>query len=394
MKRILFFIVLLLITAGDKAYSQTEDIYFADRTDTIIDLKSKYFDFNRRVFIRLPQVYKQYTATDFDVIYMFDAQTKQYFDMVTAMPVFVNTNWADRFIVVGVCSPQTEKYSRQDDFVTNDSISIKNYRGHGGHCEDLALFVKNELQPYIKSHYRVTEHSLGIGHSLGASFLLEGMFSQELFDDYFAISPNMAFGKNRVANDFIHHDFSKPARSEFLFLSDAAEERIPHWENWKPAREIVYNYILQNRLPKNVTCVRTSYPAYDHMSCFPSALFDAFKSYFHYRDSVDNVTSSQTFHKHIELVVHNAKDEVFITGNQDVLGNWNPGLIKMKHVNDTVRAIDVDLRLPAQFKFTRGSWKSQAYLDNSYNGLNQMINNKECRDYHFVLDSWSDEFRE
>lgn len=98
--------------------------------------------------------------------------------------------------------------------------------------------------------------------------------------------------------------------------------------------------------------------------------------------------SKETYHKHIEIVVKDAKDEIYITGNQPALGNWDAGKIKMKHVNDSIRAIDVDLHLPAQFKFTKGSWKEEAIFDSSVSGLNQVINSKERTNYIYKVYEW------
>lgn len=104
--------------------------------------------------------------------------------MTCAWPLFQNKyKW---FIVVGICSPQTETYSRQDDFLPNDSATIKSYDGHGGHSEKLMDFVKYELIPYIRSHYRTTERSLGVGHSLGASFMMQCLMNGNPFTDYFS----------------------------------------------------------------------------------------------------------------------------------------------------------------------------------------------------------------
>ncbi|NMH27924.1 alpha/beta hydrolase-fold protein [Flavobacterium silvaticum] len=60
--------------------------------------------------------------------------------------------------------------------------------------------------------------------------------------------------------------------------------------------------------------------------------------------------------------VPNAADEVYITGNQDVLGNWDPKKIKLEASGKTQRMISVPLDFPAEFKFTQGSWESQAVL--------------------------------
>ena len=67
---------------------------------------------------------------------------------------------------------------------------------------------------------------------------------------------------------------------------------------------------------------------------------------------------------------------------------WNPGLIKLKHVNDSVRAIDVDLHLPALFKFTLGNWKYDAMFENSFSGDNLEIADAERKSYRYVLAEW------
>ena len=93
---------------------------------------------------------------------------------------------------------------------------------------------------------------------------------------------------------------------------------------------------------------------------------------------------------HIELKTLRAGDEVFITGNQSVLGNWNPNKIKMKRISDYVRAIDLDLHYPALFKFTRGSWQTQGFLENNSSYGNLRIESPDRHNYKFVMDSWSD----
>lgn len=63
--------------------------------------------------------------------------------------------------------------------------------------------------PYIRNHYRVTERSLGIGHSLGASFMMQSLINCAPFTDYFFLSPNMTFGKDRklLAAQFCNYKF-------------------------------------------------------------------------------------------------------------------------------------------------------------------------------------------
>lgn len=135
---------------------------------------------------------------------------------------------------------------------------------------------------------------------------------------------------------------------------------------------------------------------WSHLSSLPFALHDAYQGYFEYLDSINSladkdstILSKEVYRKHIEIVVKDAKQEVYIAGNQKALGMWNPDSIKLKHVNDSVRAIDIDLHLPALFKFTLGDWNYDASFDNSYFGANLEINNTERKKYRFILDEWN-----
>ena len=406
-KQIVFFFSIALLFCPCKSFANTgdkkaveQDIYTTGRIDTLM-LDSKYFDFKRKVFVYLNPLYLYFDATDFDVVYTTDAQTMEQFFMASAMPSFQNqSKW---FIVVGICSPQTMQYSRQDDFLPNDSATIRSFYGHGGHSGDLMKFVQYELMPYIRSHYRTTERSLGIGHSLGASFMMQCLMNGNPFTDYFFLSPNLTFGEDKLllAKQFCHYTFDTNKRC-YLFFSDAGEERqserqSPRWEAWKPAREMVYQYLDTRQLPGNVVWQKKSYLNYDHLTSYPSALGDAYQGYFDYLDAVKALAagdttalSAQTYRKHIEIVVKDAKQEVYITGNQPALGMWNPGLIKLEHVNDSVRSIDVDLHLPALFKFTLGSWKYDAVFANSLYGGNLEINNTDRQTYRYILTDWMD----
>lgn len=87
MKQIAFIFSIILLLCSCKSSESTnsnitlfqeKDIYTTGRIDTLM-LKSKYFNFKRKVFVRLPPSYPYYDAQDFDVIYTTDAQTMEEF---------------------------------------------------------------------------------------------------------------------------------------------------------------------------------------------------------------------------------------------------------------------------------------------------------------------------
>jgi hypothetical protein len=60
----------------------------------------------------------------------------------------------------------------------------------------------------------------------------------------------------------------------------------------------------------------------------------------------------------------------------------------MKQVSDTLRVIDVDVQLPVYFKFTQGSWQTEAVYENSYSYQNQFFESKTRESYCFKIDEW------
>ena len=101
-------------------------------------------------------------------------------------------------------------------------------------------FVKNELMPYVATHYRTSGRSLGIGHSLSASFVLDAMVTDDLFDDYIAISPNCCYDEYRLAADIENHQFKNHKAPRFIYASMSGEidDGPEYWgDEWKTGWE-------------------------------------------------------------------------------------------------------------------------------------------------------------
>lgn len=93
----------------------------------------------------------------------------------------------------------------------------------------------------------------------------------------------------------------------------------------------------------------------------------------------------------IRIMVPNKTDEVFIVGNQDALGNWNPAKIKTQKISDLEREIKLNLTFPAEFKFTRGSWDNEGYSNNFWEeNANFKIETNSQRLFNYKILSWKD----
>ena len=92
----------------------------------------------------------------------------------------------------------------------------------------------------------------------------------------------------------------------------------------------------------------------------------------------------------IKVSVPNKTDEVFIVGNQESLGNWQPNQVSMNKISDYQREISLNLTFPAEFKLTRGSWESEAkVIDYEYGSNLRLTEPGKTSTFHIV--SWKDE---
>ncbi|MCF8714290.1 hypothetical protein JM658_05555 [Joostella atrarenae] len=92
----------------------------------------------------------------------------------------------------------------------------------------------------------------------------------------------------------------------------------------------------------------------------------------------------------IRVSVPNKTDEVFIVGNQESLGNWQPEKVKMNKTSDYEREISLNLTFPAEFKFTRGNWNSEAIIKKLYGQPNFILSERPNKAKSYKIQGWSD----
>lgn len=325
------------------------------------------FPFDREIFICAPIHYDEKDQSEVDVVYVFDSQWLSHFALVYSILAECQNPYEDEipFIVVGISSPTTKEYMRMNDFLPVPT-NVKYESPYYGNYENFKKFIREDVMPYVNSNYRTSGHTLAIGHSLGASFVLNALSSEELFDDYLAISPNFMEDNYKFANDFLNYDFAN-SKPRFLFLSMANESEESFGKEWRPAWNLVKSTMESAELPENVKIFFKEYPDHTHMSSYPQCLMDILPIYAMYRHST-YFTDSVKHPVHIELECPWAEGDVFITGNQDAVTNWDPQGVKMNKVDDNTYVIDLNVQLPLEFKFTQGSWDNQIIPQNAYTG--------------------------
>lgn len=335
------------------------------------EFDSPLFPFKRPVLIYTPAEYDESTETEYDVIYVFDSQSRASFDLVQSLLHFAlqAPNTDRQYIVVGVANPNHWEldYNRNNDFLpVPQHLNIES--PNLGSVDKFKNFLKEELMPYIDSNFRTSGRKAGIGHSLGASFVIDAMTQDDMFDDIIAISPNMTWDDDYYANMIKKFDYAG-SRPRFIALSMGNEgldsDTLYQFPKvWRESWENTKTFLDTVSIPDHIILEVIDLPEYDHTQVVLPVHMHALRDYATYRYT-PVFNDDKLYPVHIELAGSTVDGDVYITGNQPALADWNPEGVKMKVFNDTTRVIDLDLRLPAEFKFTKGSWENSFFITNA-----------------------------
>lgn len=96
---------------------------------------------------------------------------------------------------------------------------------------------------------------------------------------------------------------------------------------------------------------------------------------------------------HMEVSVPlDSRGDIFIAGNIDAMGPWNPGKCKMHKTGlyCYTASFDVQKGKPLEFKFTRGSWQTVEMGKDKKHIQNRVLIPEENKVYKYTVANWSD----
>lgn len=324
--------------------------------------ESKELGQTRQVLVYTPNHYTYSPFSYYNVIYVFDAQDLALFDAANGIANLM-TDGSQDFIVVGIKATYIEEqmYARNHDLLPSDT-KVNLGPKSGGNAEAFLAYIKNEVVPYIESNYRTLPHRTAVGHSLGGSFLVYSLLHEpDLFDNYIAISPNLEYDDQRLVRGLENLDSGQFTTTKFLYMSHANEH--VHWPNWKPANEKAHRIVRDSLVSENFRAVTESYPEEGHRTGFIPAFTSAMRTYL---DSIqprqEMELSGDQYQVTFRVKVANEEDEVYITGNQESLGNWQPDQVRLQKAAPLERSLTLQVQDPVQVQFTHGDWDSQVWI--------------------------------
>lgn len=352
MKNPILLMVLLAVVVSGVSAQQVEEI----------TIDSKELNQKREILVYTPMNYPdQYMY--FNVIYVFDAHDRPLYDYANSIAQLTKESH-NGFIVVGIKAifDYENYYARNHDFLP--STTKRRLGPKKGNAENFLKYIKNEVIPYVDTNYRTLKHRTAIGHSLGASFLIYSMLHEPaIFDNYIAISPNLSDDDERLVKGLANFSPEQDSTLKFLYVSHADEANNKNYRGWDVANENAYKILKNDLKTEHLNVVVETYPNESHRTGYVPSVKSAISIYMDEIEPVQKkILSKETYEVTFKVKVPNEDDEIFISGNQENLGNWHPGKVKMKKVSPLDREITLQVNDPVEVKFTKGSWENQAWI--------------------------------
>lgn len=184
---ILFLIITKTLTAQSEEFPNSTNYSFY----------SEIFDEQRTISVCLPEGYSKENNKNYVTAYVFDGQFPAYFHMVNAMVNYYSM--IGEAIPMIVVSIHSSNRSLELTPKWNNQRTYDGWRGNCGNADLLTNHLKNEVIPYIDSNYRTQKCRLGIGHSLGGTYVINEIFRPEsIFTGVIAVSPNLVYDDEQL----------------------------------------------------------------------------------------------------------------------------------------------------------------------------------------------------
>ncbi len=184
-------------------------------------IESKILDQKRNLTLYLPPEYAESKET-FPVMVLLDGGVKEDFHHIVGIASLAAEYRKIRpFIVVGI-----ENIDRYHDLLHPSKIGEdQKFKPTAGGSADFRRFISEELMPFIKKNWRVSEETVLMGESAAGLFVVETLLkTPDAFQAYIAISPSLWWEEQSLAKSAVSAMKQRPFPAKRrLFLSIADE---------------------------------------------------------------------------------------------------------------------------------------------------------------------------
>jgi len=246
----------------------TQRLATIGKTDTIY---SKILGETRVINVYMPPEYSP--KTKYPVLYMPDGGMAEDFPhIVGSVDVSIKNGIIRPLIVVGV-----ENTERRRDLVGPTVVPDEQKAApHAGGNGKFRQFLRDELKPFIASHYAVSGESALVGESLAGLFVIETMLvDPTLFDGYIAADPSVWWNEESLVSGAVVDLARWPAGMgpKQLYVATA---------DYEPTQHAVATLISAMRQvsPEGLTWTYEPMPNEHHSTIFPTAALHGIRTLF------------------------------------------------------------------------------------------------------------------
>lgn len=228
---------------------------------------------DRRINVYAPPGYGTAPPGPLPVLYMLDGGLAEDFLHVAGLVQVGAGNGTMRpFLLVGI--ENTER--RRDLVAATDVPEERRIAPRAGGTDTFRRFLRTELMPFVREHYRTTNESAVVGESFAGLFVVETyLVEPALFDTYVAIDASLWWNRARLLADAPELLKRHDRTGKTLFLA-ASRDDIDDGN-------VRFDALLQER--KGLAHHFLALPQERHATIFHSAALAAFRQLFAPRDS-------------------------------------------------------------------------------------------------------------
>jgi len=293
-----------------------------------LKIQSDILGEEREIMVYTPRLYEESPNRKYEVVYVFDAQARQYFDFVHSSLTFLNPSVP--MIVVGIISE-----NRDVDFLPKYNLpeTAKFLRGETPKADRFIEYINTEVIQYIEKNYRTLPTRIAVGHSNGGVFITYCLIEKpEIFDVYLSISPHLRYDGMQMIKRLKEFDPTSIKEEKFYYMCKGNESGV----NWPESINAAKELFLTRDYQKNIHFIYNDFENETHGSVFAPAVLRGFKEYFKYQfydvdkmiQYYEDLSDNYDYHINENIIVELAFERSWFNQIEDGIKILNWGLGK------------------------------------------------------------------
>jgi len=282
---IFFTIILLVLNVKLIAVSLAQEANSSGLIQYTIE--SKITSQEYRLFVVVPENYRELSDENYDVVYVLDVNTEDAAQLLQFQRSITQLPDIPDFILVGVgfASDAEHRGLRTAHFTPSSDAAIDEEiltiyqsqeivgnaeKWRSGGAEKFKNILSSELIPFLNNNYQTTGKNTAMGASLAGLFLTVVLLVEpQIFENYVITSPSVWWNDFELFNDNSAYPLSRNDLVAKVYLSVGGLENAEMIES----HDRVQKFLQQNQ-SENLDFSSTTIPNQSHLSVIPISYFN------------------------------------------------------------------------------------------------------------------------